>query len=70
LLEDANLPALDYHANVHLLQVTKTAADKLLREMEQNNQVMGKATNGDKKGSQWVFWASQVDTLHPHPVPL
>jgi hypothetical protein len=41
-------------------QVTKTVADKLLKEMEQSNQIMGKATNGDKKGSQWVFWALQV----------
>lgn len=42
--------------------MTKTVADKLLKEMEQTNQIMGKATNGDKKGSQWVFWALQVST--------
>jgi 26S proteasome regulatory subunit (ATPase 3-interacting protein) len=38
-------------------------ADKLLKDMEQNKQIMGKATNGDKKGSQWVFWALQVCVL-------
>ncbi|KAH8661549.1 hypothetical protein BGZ60DRAFT_413412 [Tricladium varicosporioides] len=27
--------------------------------MEQAGQIMGKATNGDKKGSQWVFWSLQ-----------
>ncbi|KAH6677318.1 Tat binding protein 1-interacting protein-domain-containing protein [Halenospora varia] len=40
-------------------KVAKTVADKLLKEMEQAGQIMGKATNGDKKGSQWVFWCSQ-----------
>lgn len=48
-------------------QVTKTVADKLLKEMEQSNQIMGKATNGDKKGSQWVFWALQVSS-HSFPI--
>lgn len=50
----------DYRANALLTKVTKTLADRLLKEMEQNNEIMGKATNGDKKGSQWVFWALQV----------
>jgi 26S proteasome regulatory subunit, ATPase 3, interacting protein len=40
-------------------QVTKTVADKLLKEMEQNGQIMGKATKKDG-GGQWVFWALQV----------
>lgn len=34
---------------------------------------MGKATNGDKKGSQWVFWAIQVDLptrYNPIFIPL
>jgi 26S proteasome regulatory subunit (ATPase 3-interacting protein) len=39
--------------------VTKTVADKLLKEMEQNGQIMGKATKKDG-GGQWVFWALQV----------
>jgi 26S proteasome regulatory subunit (ATPase 3-interacting protein) len=30
--------------------------------MEQNGLIRGKATNGDKKGSQWVFWCIQVRT--------
>ncbi|KAF4629387.1 hypothetical protein G7Y89_g8758 [Cudoniella acicularis] len=48
-------------------RVTKTIADKLLKEMEQAGQIMGKATNGDKKGSQWVFWCLQdpADTATP-----
>ncbi len=39
--------------------MTKTVADKLLKEMEQNGQIMGKATKKDG-GGQWVFWALQV----------
>lgn len=34
-------------------------ADKLLKEMEQNGQIMGKATKKDG-GGQWVFWGLQV----------
>jgi 26S proteasome regulatory subunit (ATPase 3-interacting protein) len=45
---------------VATVQVTKTVADKLMKEMEQSQQIMAKATNGDKKGSQWVFWSIQV----------
>lgn len=41
--------------------MTKTLADKLLKELEQAGKIMGKATNGDKKGSQWVFWYIQVN---------
>lgn len=46
-------------------QVTKTVADKLLKEMEQSGTIMGKASNGEKKpgekkGGQWVFWCLQV----------
>jgi hypothetical protein len=40
-------------------QVTKTVADKLLKEMEQNGVIMGKATKKDG-GGQWVFWSLQV----------
>ena len=58
--------SLDCYTNSLLHQVTKTAADKLLKEMEQSNQIMGKATNGDKKGSQWVFWTLQVGIFCLH----
>lgn len=40
--------------------MAKTLADKLLKEMEQDGKLQAKATNGDKKGSQWVFWYPQV----------
>ncbi|KAH8592356.1 Tat binding protein 1-interacting protein-domain-containing protein [Bisporella sp. PMI_857] len=42
-------------------KVTKTMADKLLKEMEGRNEIMMKATNTDatKKGTQFVFWAIQ-----------
>ena len=51
-------------------QVTKTVADKMLKEMENNGLIMGKSTKGKDKdgkdiaGSQWVFWCKQV---HPPP---
>ncbi|TVY16860.1 Homologous-pairing protein 2 [Lachnellula arida] len=50
--------------NVNALQVTKTVADKMLKEMEQSGVIMGKASNGEKKpgekrGGQWVFWCKQ-----------
>jgi hypothetical protein len=41
------------------MQVTKTVADKLLKEMEAAGRIMGKATKKDG-GGQWVFWAIQV----------
>jgi 26S proteasome regulatory subunit, ATPase 3, interacting protein len=41
------------------IKVTKTVADKLLKEMEQSGQIMGKATKKDG-GGQWVFWGLQV----------
>lgn len=49
-------------------QVTKTVADKMLKEMEQSGAIMGKASNGEKKpgekrGGQWVFWCKQVCCL-------
>jgi len=43
-------------------QVTKTVADKLLKEMEQNGQIVGKATKKDG-GGQWVFWGLQACSL-------
>ena len=48
-------------------QVSKTVADKLLKEMEQNGVIMGKATKKDG-GGQWVFWAIQVCFLLPTPL--
>jgi 26S proteasome regulatory subunit, ATPase 3, interacting protein len=52
-------------------QVTKTVADKLLKEMEQSGAIMGKASNGEKKpgekkGGQWVFWCLQVCISSTH----
>ncbi|KAI6709431.1 hypothetical protein JHW43_008038 [Diplocarpon mali] len=47
-------------------QVTKTVADKLLKDMEQNGQIKGKATKSGT-GGQWVFWATQdpADSASP-----
>ncbi|TAQ83119.1 hypothetical protein B7494_g8558 [Chlorociboria aeruginascens] len=58
--------ATEVSANLHG-KVTKTVADKLLKEMMNRELIMGKGTNGDNKGSQWVFWALQVpsDTATP-----
>jgi 26S proteasome regulatory subunit (ATPase 3-interacting protein) len=56
-------------------QVTKTVADKLLKEIENSGQIMGKSTKGKDKdgkdiaGSQWVFWCKQVLPLPPPPSP-
>ena len=60
-LKEQNRPysATEVSANLHG-KVTKTVADKLLKEMEQNGLIMAKATNGTNKGSQWVFWTKQV----------
>ena len=46
------------------IQVTKTVADKLLKEMEQNGHIMRKATKKDG-GGQWVFWSLQVVLSYP-----
>jgi hypothetical protein len=48
-------------------QVTKTVADKLLKDMEQSGQIMGKATKKDG-GGQWIFWAIQVCPCIPLPL--
>ena len=42
------------------IKVTKTVADKLLKELVNQNVIEGKGTNKHEKGSQWVFWATQV----------
>ncbi|PQE26477.1 TBP1-interacting TBPIP protein [Rutstroemia sp. NJR-2017a BBW] len=39
--------------------VTKTLTDKLLKELFNAQLIHGKGTNGDGKGSQWVYWALQ-----------
>ncbi|TVY33204.1 Homologous-pairing protein [Lachnellula occidentalis] len=64
-LREQNRPysATEVSANLHG-KVTKTVADKMLKEMEQSGAIMGKASNGekkpgDKKGGQWVFWCKQ-----------
>ncbi|KAE9369376.1 TBPIP-domain-containing protein [Stipitochalara longipes BDJ] len=66
-LKEQNRPysATEVSANLHG-KVTKTVADKLLKEMEQSGVIMGKATKKDG-GGQWVFWGLQDagDTLSP-----
>ncbi|TVY23764.1 Homologous-pairing protein [Lachnellula hyalina] len=64
-LREQNRPysATEVSANLHG-KVTKTVADKMLKEMEQSGAIMGKASNGekkagDKRGGQWVFWCKQ-----------
>ncbi|KAG4418154.1 hypothetical protein IFR04_008675 [Cadophora malorum] len=49
--------ATEVSLNLHG-KVTKTVADKLLKEMEQNGQIKGKASKSGT-GGQWVFWAIQ-----------
>ncbi|CAG8961292.1 hypothetical protein HYFRA_00013572 [Hymenoscyphus fraxineus] len=70
-LKEQNRPysATEISANLHG-KVTKTLADKLLKEMEQNGQLQAKATNGDKKGSQWVFWYPQDPSSTASPSEL
>ena len=60
-LKEQNRPysATEISGNLHG-KVTKTVADKLLKEMDASGLIMAKATNGTNKGSQWVFWAKQV----------
>ncbi|KAL2064016.1 hypothetical protein VTL71DRAFT_4510 [Oculimacula yallundae] len=50
--------ATEVSLNLHG-KVTKTVADKLLKEMEQNGQIKGKASKSGT-GGQWVFWSIQV----------
>ncbi|CZT00201.1 uncharacterized protein RCO7_08377 [Rhynchosporium graminicola] len=47
-------------------EVTKTVADKILKEMEQNGQIKGKASKSGT-GGQWVFWSIQdpADSASP-----
>ncbi|KAK0114644.1 hypothetical protein ONS95_014131 [Cadophora gregata] len=49
--------ATEVSLNLHG-KVNKTVADKLLKEMEQNGQIKGKASKSGT-GGQWVFWALQ-----------
>jgi outer membrane biosynthesis protein TonB len=50
-------------------QVTKTVADKILKEMGEKKTLGMNSTNQDKKGSQFVFWTPQV-RLSSHPVSI
>ncbi|RDL31772.1 uncharacterized protein BP5553_09174 [Venustampulla echinocandica] len=70
-LKEQNRPysATEVSANLHG-KVTKTLADRLLKELEQAGKIMGKATNGDKKGSQWVFWYLQDKADQASPTEL
>lgn len=51
-------------------QVTKTVADKVLKELAESGQLMSKATKGNEKGSQWVFWAIQDAADNASPAEL
>ncbi|KAH7369670.1 Tat binding protein 1-interacting protein-domain-containing protein [Rhexocercosporidium sp. MPI-PUGE-AT-0058] len=57
--------ATEVSLNLHG-KVTKTVADKLLKEMEQNGQIKGKASKSGT-GGQWVFWSIQdpADSASP-----
>lgn len=52
-------------------QVTKTVADKILKELGEKKSIGMNSTNADKKGSQFVFWTLQVRSRsHSHsPFP-
>ncbi|KAH8819719.1 Tat binding protein 1-interacting protein-domain-containing protein [Xylogone sp. PMI_703] len=70
-LSQQNRPysATDISANLHN-KVTKTNADKILKDLEKKGLIMGKATKGDAKGSQWVFWCLQDPTTSSTPADL
>ncbi|KAG4429210.1 hypothetical protein IFR05_015302 [Cadophora sp. M221] len=57
--------ATEVSLNLHG-KVTKTVADKLLKEMEQSGQIKGKASKSGT-GGQWVFWSIQdpADSASP-----
>ncbi|PQE07949.1 Tat binding 1-interacting protein [Rutstroemia sp. NJR-2017a WRK4] len=56
--ENRPFSAGDVSGNLHG-KVTKTLTDKLLKELFNAQLIHGKGTNGDGKGSQWVYWALQ-----------
>ncbi|KAH7382983.1 Tat binding protein 1-interacting protein-domain-containing protein [Cadophora sp. MPI-SDFR-AT-0126] len=62
--------ATEVSLNLHG-KVTKTVADKLLKEMEQNGQIKGKASKSGT-GGQWVFWAIQdpADAASPEELAI
>lgn len=41
-------------------QVTKTVADKILKELGEKKEIGMNSTKKEEKGSQFVFWALQV----------
>ncbi|KAJ5033627.1 uncharacterized protein L3040_008739 [Drepanopeziza brunnea f. sp. 'multigermtubi'] len=63
--ENRPYSATEISANLHG-KVTKTVADKLLKDMEQSGQIKGKATKSGT-GGQWVFWPIQdpADSASP-----
>ncbi|RFU29105.1 hypothetical protein B7463_g7228, partial [Scytalidium lignicola] len=61
--------ATEISANLHN-KVTKANADKILKDMEKKGLIMGKATKGDAKGSQWVFWCLQDSSTPSTPADL
>ena len=46
-------------------QVTKTVADKLLKDLGEKKFIGMSSTNKDAKGSQFVFWTLQVRSPSP-----
>ncbi|ESZ93597.1 hypothetical protein SBOR_6026 [Sclerotinia borealis F-4128] len=56
--ENRPFSAGDISGNLHG-KVTKTLTDKLLKELANAGLINGKGTNGDGKGSQWVYWPLQ-----------
>ncbi|KAF7876856.1 uncharacterized protein EAF02_008076 [Botrytis sinoallii] len=60
--ENRPFSAGDISGNLHG-KVTKTLTDKLLKELCNSGLINGKGTNGDGKGSQWVYWAFKIPIL-------
>ena len=48
---------------IGLKQVTKTVADKILKELGESKIIGMHSTNKEHKGSQFVFWTLQVRLL-------
>ncbi|RKF64580.1 Homologous-pairing protein 2 [Golovinomyces cichoracearum] len=62
-LREQNRPysVTEISANLHG-KVSKSVADKLLKEMSESGKINAKSTRGNEKGSQWIFWALQDTT--------
>ncbi|QSZ28596.1 hypothetical protein DSL72_003095 [Monilinia vaccinii-corymbosi] len=67
--ENRPFSAGDVSGNLHG-KVTKTLTDKLLKELANSGLINGKGTNGDGKGSQWVYWPLQDPSSSLSPEDL